>query len=188
VTPLILLVVPALLTVGAFVWILGPLLRAARDSKSPSKFLLSDLAWLMVQLQLGLGVAIWAYPAELEPGVRIWGFVFAVLPIVLFWMASLHLVSQAGIMRPWRRASVMVVLLPGMAATVFAIPIFAIGLLASLLDERATETFDLQPESLAAWLVVFSAAALALGWLSRWAVAGPALSQSLVEEHRGRSR
>jgi glucan phosphoethanolaminetransferase (alkaline phosphatase superfamily) len=187
-TPLILLVVPALLTIAAFLWTLGPLLRAARDTRSPSKFLLSDLAWLMVQLQLGLGVAIWAYPEKLESSVRMVGLTLAVLPVVLFWMASLHLVSQAGITRPWRRAAVMVVLLPGMAATVFAIPVFAIGLLASLLDQSASETFDLKPRSLAAWLVVFSATALALGWLSRWAVAQPPLAQSLVEEDCGSRR
>ncbi len=186
--PLILIGVPVLLMVATISWTLGPLLRAIRDSQTPSKFLLSDLAWLMVQLQLGLGAAIWAYPTGLESSVRIWGFVFAILPVVLFWTASLYAVSQAGITRPWRRAAVMVVLLPGMAVLVFAIPILATGLVASLYDTEATQTHDLQTQALAAWLAAFSVAAVALGWLSRWAVAQPPLPQGFVEENRGRGR
>lgn len=186
--PLVLIGVPVLLVFATISWTLGPLLRAIRDSKSPSKFSLSDLAWLMMQLQLGLGAAIWAYPAAIESRVRIWGFVFAGLPVVLFWTAGLYVVSQAGITRPWRRAAVMVVLLPGMAVIVFAIPILATGLVASLYDREATQTHDLQTQSLTAWLAAFSVAAVALGWLSRWAVAPPPLPQGLVEEHGGRGR
>jgi hypothetical protein len=186
--PLILIGVPVLLVFATISWTLGPLLRAIRDSKSPSRFLLSDLAWLMVQLQLGLGAAIWAYPAGLESSVRIWGFVFAVLPVVLFWTASLYVVSQAGITRPWRRAAVMVVLLPGMAVIVFAMPMLATGLATSLYDREATQSHDLQTQSLTAWLAAFSVAAVALGWLSRWSVSQPPLPQCLIEEHRGCGR
>ena len=66
--------------------------------------------------------------------MRIVALVLLCLPVGIFWLASLHLVSQAGIQRPLRRAAVFVVLLPGATIAFIGMPLAAIGLLQAVAE------------------------------------------------------
>jgi hypothetical protein len=168
----IFLVLPIGLILGAVQWTLGPLMQVARTTKTPSSFLLSDLAWLLVHMQLAMALAMYAFPHALETRVRVMGLFLWCLPGALLWAASLHLVSQAGITRPLRRALVFLVVVPGMATIVCCAPLLAIQLLQGL---GPTELMSMAGPSLAAiggQFAALAAFALAVRLLARWATAG----------------
>src|SRR5690349_8823580 len=93
---------------GTVNWTLGPLMQAARQKPAPTRFLLSDMLWLMVQLQLAMGLVAWAIPPDLGSASRIEAILYLCLPTAGFWYACLHAVSQAGIRGPLKRAVVFI--------------------------------------------------------------------------------
>lgn len=167
--PCIALPVLALLAITGFVnWALGPLIAATRQTPTPTRFMLSDLLWLMVQLQLAMGLVVWAVPADLPTSTRVGAMVFLCVPVVGFWYGCLHGVDQAGIQQPLRRAMAFVVLLPGTTLAVVALPLLTMAWLALLGDERrAPAEFGLVTVQLA----VAAAASVSLRWLATWIVA-----------------
>src|SRR5262245_6826688 len=92
--------------VGTFRWTTGPILNAAQRSDSTRSFLLSDLIWLLVQIQLAMAAATYAVPAAMPIHLRVMLLLVLAGAVVLFWLASLQAVSRAGIKGPLRRATV----------------------------------------------------------------------------------
>ncbi|MCI0361008.1 MAG: hypothetical protein L0211_21215 [Planctomycetaceae bacterium] len=156
---------------SVFRWTTGPILQAAANSNSPRSFLLTDLIWLLVQMQLAMGVASYAFPPGMLIRHRVAALILLCAATVLFWLASLHAVSRAGIKQPLRRAVVFVVLLPGLALTVLGVPLISVGLLHALGQQSEGQLPSHSPLAHGAQLVVLAAFALSLRWLARWTVA-----------------
>src|SRR5687768_3517031 len=77
-------------------WTLAPLIAAARSNVTQRRFLLTDLLWLVVQLQVVMALVAWAYPPNSTDTSRVWGLMALGVPVFAFWFASLQAVSQAG--------------------------------------------------------------------------------------------
>jgi hypothetical protein len=92
--------------------ILRPLDRAARGSKRPIQFMLTDFIWLLIQLQIALGVVV--ANVEHDP---LWVFAmilgFLAFAVIAMWCGGVHVLSRLGIRGIWRRAALIVFLLPG---------------------------------------------------------------------------
>jgi hypothetical protein len=156
--------------VGAVRWTAGPVLEAARGSSRPRTFLLTDLIWLMMQIQLAMGLASYAFPAAMPTRARVVAMILLCVPAILFWLASLLLVSQAGILRPLRRAVVFVILLPGVALTVLGLPLLTVGFLHAL-GQQSSESLPSQSPLVAGiQLTALAAFSLSLRWLARWVI------------------
>jgi hypothetical protein len=99
--------------------ILGPLRKAAQRVGRPTQFYLTDFVWLLIQLQLSLGLVsafvernpAWAFYTVL-------GFLGAAFTAM--WWGAVRALSQAGVQGMGRRAVLILVLLPGVEATMVA--------------------------------------------------------------------
>jgi hypothetical protein len=130
---------------GAFVlgamalgnWLLGPVNRAAGRLNAPTRFVLTDIVWLMLQLQLVLGLLMMYFrdTIPLRPLLVILGA--WCLMVVVLWAASVSVVSRAGITQPLRRATVILVLVPLALAEIMAVPVLLIATAAVLSPDSA---------------------------------------------------
>jgi hypothetical protein len=161
---------------GILEWTLSPLLVAARTSTTQRRFLLTDLIWLMLQLQIAMAVVARLVPVNTSTTARVWGLVVLCVAAIAFWFASLQAVSQAGIRRPLQRGAVFVVILPGAVAAFIGLPLLAMAFLVLC--------FDANPDMRLARIgfVGFQLAAaiactLALRRLASWTVVESADSQ-----------
>ena len=176
----------ALLTVGVFVvaaallghWLLEPVNRAAGHLNAPTRFLLTDFIWLMIQLQLMLGLALYLL-RDAEDYER---FQLAILgglavPLVVLWAASVSVVSRAGITEPLRRAIVILVLVPGALAEIMAVPLLLVASIVAatagpdswyipFLDDNVTSRITLLVMALIGALTW----AVAVRWMSFWVI------------------
>lgn len=163
----------ALLGLAAWIleWILRPLLAAARTSKTQRSFILTDLLWLILQLQLAMGVVSSLFPTGASTTSRVWGLVVLSAAVFAFWLASLQAVSQAGIRQPLRRAAVFMIVLPGAIAAFVGVPLLIATLFAELMPAHRPETILSNPR----WAAVQLAAGIGgtglVRWLSAWSVA-----------------
>ena len=108
-------------------WLLEPVNRAAGHLNAPTRFLLTDFLWLMMQLQVVLAIVMQTV-AEAVPQKGLFIILALIcLPVLVLWGASVSVVSRAGITRPLQRAVVILLLVPGSLAEVMAIPILAVG-------------------------------------------------------------
>jgi len=106
-------------------WMLEPINRVAGHLQATTRYLLTDFLGLMVLLQAALAVvgrAIDTKPGEDRSPYWIVLFV-AILLMLVLWAASVSVVSRAGIIRPWRRLSVMLLLVPGALAVIVGWPV-----------------------------------------------------------------
>ncbi len=91
--------------------ILRPLDRAIVGSKRPTQFMLTDFIWLLIQLQIALGVVV----ANVEHDPQ-WVFMlilgFLVFAVIAMWCGGVHVLSRLGIRGFWRRAALIMFLLP----------------------------------------------------------------------------
>lgn len=113
-------------------WTLGPINRAAGDLKAPTKFLLTDFIWLMVQLQIALAVAV-PYWTDTMVGRYVLVLIgVTCFLVVVLWAGSVAVLSRAGIVAPLRRAVVILLIVPAALLIVMMLPltllIFALSL------------------------------------------------------------
>ena len=171
----VILLVPLLALAACIMeWTLAPLIAAARISTTQRRFMLTDLLWLVVQLQLVMALVAWAYPPDAPNAARVWGLVALCLPVIAFWFASLQAVSQAGIEQPLKRAAVFVIVLPGSIATFIGVPCLLGLLIVTLMaigfgphsDPRELHAVGLQ-------LMLGLAGAVAVRMIAAWSVATP---------------
>ncbi|HZL89243.1 MAG TPA: hypothetical protein VFB96_12770 [Pirellulaceae bacterium] len=184
---LVLVVAPV---VGSLV--LGPVNRAAGRLKAPTRFLLPDFMWLLVQLQLALGYCVtfvgvqqrYFFPLVLG---------FFALASVMMWAGAVSFLSRAGVRSNLRRGVFILLLLPLTLALMIATPLLpVVSYLLHTEAEEIEQLFRLKdylpPNAgvllLAAGVFCIPILGLALHMLSRWMVAGmqPALPPALVKQ------
>ncbi|MEX2175295.1 MAG: hypothetical protein WD872_13115 [Pirellulaceae bacterium] len=151
-------------------WLLGPVNRAAGRLNAPTRYMLTDFIWLMIQLQIVLAIGL-HYLRESTPPVRLVIILTVLcLPIVVLWAASVSVVSRAAIVIPLRRATVILLLVPGALAVIVSVPVLFV-LATTLTSEYTRYSLGNWGESLE-WQVLSllgcSAASLGLGFILRW--------------------
>ena len=149
---------------------LGPLLRANVAGRSPSRFMLTDLIWLVAQLQMVMALAARAFPVDMPSQIRVSALVLLCLPVLAFWYASLQVVSWAGVVRPLRRAVVFLLLLPGAALMTLCLPMLALAAIVGLASAASNEPGPHQLALSTAQFALAVAFTVSLRWLANWVV------------------
>lgn len=146
VTTIILSVVPALLGLV----IIRPISRVAGRLKSPTKFLLSDFFWLVIQLQLAMGYCVRFIGIENRAYFAlIGGFLF--LATVGMWAGAVSFMSRANVTVPSRRAVFILFVLPATMFLMMATSFIAL-MAADLTFEFATQDFRYGLSIMASWV------------------------------------
>ena len=164
-------------------WTLEPINRVAGQLRFATRFMLTDFLGLMILLQGPLAVIGRAIDSDSSESATYWLILTIILfLVVVLWMASVSVVSRAGITRLWRRLAVMVVCVPGTLGLIIAWPAALAG--AVYWIQRAPSY------SLTYGLVVLIIAALiGLTWLTRrlayWTLAGSPGEEILIGLKRG---
>jgi hypothetical protein len=166
-------------------WLLEPVNRAAGHLNAPTRFMLTDFIWLMIQLQVMLAVVLVQIREQVPERGQFVILGILALPVLILWAASVSVVSRAGIIQPLRRAALILVLVPGALAEIMAVPILLIGCYLALTATpgdwaaRAwSASLQVRILSLAAGAVVVVLWALTLRRLSFWVLAAPARPQA----------
>jgi len=161
-------------------WLLEPVNRAAGHLNAPTRFILTDFLWLMIQLQVMLAVVLVQIREQVPQRGQFVILGILALPVIILWAASVSVVSRAGITLPLRRAVLILVLVPGALAEIMAVPILLIGsylaVTASPGDWAArawSGSLQFRILSLAAGAALVVLWALTLRWLSFWVLAPP---------------
>jgi hypothetical protein len=103
--------------------ILGPVNRAGGRLRAPTRFLLMDFVWLLVELQLGLGFCLQYIGVQYQQSFfMLLGFLsFAVLTM---WGGAVSFLSRAGVRNSLKRGVFIIVLLPATLLLMVGIPMF----------------------------------------------------------------
>ena len=103
--------------------VLSPVNHAGGRLKAPTRFLLIDFVWLLVQLQVGLGFCLQYIGVQYQQSfLMLTGFLsFAV---VTMWAGAVSFLSRAGVRNGAKRGTFIVVLLPATLLLMVVIPIF----------------------------------------------------------------
>jgi len=162
-------------------WLLGPVNRAAGHLNAPTRFILTDFLWLMIQLQVMLAVVLVQIREQVSQRGQFMILGILALPVIILWAASVSVVSRAGITLPLRRAILILVLVPGALAEIMAVPILLIGCYLAVTASPGdwtgrfwSESLEVRILSLVAGVVLVALWALTLRWLSFWVLAKPA--------------
>ena len=109
--------------------VLGPISRSAGRLKAPTRFMLSDFLWLLIQLQLSLGYCV-RYVGIEQRDFFILVLGFLALATVALWAGAVSFMSRAGVTEASRRAVFILFVLPvtlaAMMATTFAVLMWSI--------------------------------------------------------------
>jgi hypothetical protein len=168
-------------------WMLEPINRVAGHLQATTRYLLTDFLGLMVLLQAALAVV--GRAIDTKPGVDrspYWiVLLVALLLMFVLWAASVSVVSRAGIIRPWRRLAVMLLLVPGALGVIVGWPVALVALIANfgLLEEEFGG--GLAGVALTAvGCVALVAAPIGLRALSFWSLAGSPGGEALLKLQR----
>lgn len=161
-------------------WLLGPVNRAAGHLNAPTRFMLTDFIWLMIQLQLVLGLVLQAIRETLPLNAQLLILALLCLPVLVLWVASVSVVSRAGITQPLRRATLILVLVPGALAEIMAVPLVVVAGIVFATQSRPEFFPSAINDGPAARVAILVAAAMALilwagllRWLSFWVLDFP---------------
>lgn len=158
--------------------VLGPVNRAAGKLQAPTRFLLLDFMWLLVQLQLALGYCVsFVGIQQLYFFVLVLGFF--TLASIMMWAGAVSFLSRAGVRKSLRRGIFIVLLLPATLALMIATPLLPV--VSYILETDATSVEQLfrlpgslPPHSgillLVTGGVCMTALGIAVHWTSRWLV------------------
>ena len=169
-------------------WMLEPINLVAGHLRASTRYLLTDFLGLMVLLQAALAVV--GRAIETKPGddrSPYW-IVLSVALLLMFvlWSASVSVVSRAGIVLPWRRLAVMLLLVPGALAVIVGWPVAVVavavqmGLMENLYREGAFAGIALTVGG----CILLVAAPFGLRRLSFWSLAGSPGGAALAELRR----
>lgn len=172
---LVLIVAPLIGTL-----ILGPVNRAAGRLKAPTRFLLPDFMWLLVQLQLALGYCVtfvgvgqrYFFPLVLG---------FLTLASLMMWAGAVSFLSRAGVRSSLRRGVFILLLLPATLAMMIVVPLLPV--VSFILHEHSQDVEELfrirgvlPPHAgitlLVAGAVIAPLIGAGLHQLSRWMASG----------------
>ncbi len=180
--------------VAAFLgrWVLGPVNRAAGHLNAPTRFILTDFLWLMIQLQVMLAVVLVQIREQMA---QRWQFItlgILAIPIVVLWAASVSVVSRAGITQPLRRAVLILVLVPGALAEIMAVPLLVIAAYLAVGAEPGdwashvwSNSQTVRLVSLAAFVSLAVVWAMVLRWMSFWVLTQPPKALATATEQAG---
>lgn len=103
--------------------VLGPVNRAGGRLRAPTRFLLIDFVWLLVELQLGLGFCVQYIGVQYRQSfLMLLGFLtFALLTM---WAGAVSFLSRAGVRNTLKRGVFIVILLPATLVLMVAVPMF----------------------------------------------------------------
>ena len=169
-------------------WMLEPINLVAGHLRASTRYLLTDFLGLMVLLQAALAVvgrAIDSKPGEDRSPYWIVLFVALFLMLVL-WSASVSVVSRAGIIRPWQRLAVMLLLVPGALAVIVGWPValIAIAVNLGLFQDLYRQGAFVGIALTVAGCLVLIAAPFGLRALSFWSLAGSPGGKALADLQR----
>jgi hypothetical protein len=161
-------------------WLLEPVNRAAGHLNAPTRFLLTDFIWLMIQLQVMLGVVLVQIREQVSQQGQFVILGLLSLPVVVMWAASVSTVSRAGILQPLRRAVLILVLVPGTLAELMAAPVLLVAAILAFnsrpgdwADRAWSNSLAIRILSLISAAVLAVLWALVLRWLSFWVLDAP---------------
>ena len=160
--------------------ILGPVNRAGGRLRAPTRFLLIDFVWLLVELQVGLGFCLQYVGVQYQQSfLMLTGFL--TFAIVTMWAGAVSFLSRAGVRNGTKRGAFIVVLLPSTLLLMVVIPIFPAMCYLLETDPRMMElvlrlNFNIPPGTgvMAAGVgaTVLPALGFCLNRLSAWIVRG----------------
>lgn len=161
-------------------WLLGPVNQAAGHLNAPTRFILTDFLWLMIELQVMLGMVLVQIREQFSARAQF--FILGILGVLVtvLWAASVSVVSRAGITQPLRRAVLILVIVPGALVEMVAPPLLLIAASAALASRPGdwvsvywSDSFSFRLFTLLAAAMGAVIWALALRWLSHWVLAQP---------------
>ena len=146
-------------------WIMGPIVRAAKDRQYPPQFSVADFLCLLFLLQLSLALIHWGLGAETPAGTR-WAFEgFAWTALAALWWSGVRTLSCAGMHNPWLRCVFLAIAIPVTLGVVMALPVLAVAVSIMILSGHSAGS------ELAKALVATAgtlAVAFAMGRFTRW--------------------
>jgi hypothetical protein len=160
--------------------ILGPVNRAAGRLQAPTRFLLPDFMWLVVQLQLALGYCVTFVGVQTQYFFPL-ALGFFTLASLMMWAGAVSFLSRAGVRSTLRRGLFILILMPTTLALMIGTPLLPV--VAYVLEDNPQEVerlFRLEgmiPRH-AGWLLLAVAAlavpavGILLHRLGRWMVVG----------------
>jgi|GEM_PF-2807654 len=133
ITTTLLLVYFVAFATGLGHWMLQPINAQGGRLQAPTQYLLTDFAWLVLQLQLALGFSVtWIgieqtrlFPAVLS---------FLVFAVTLLWLFGVGFLSRAGVTQPARRAMFTLLLLPAALGVMMALPALVVMIVVLQID------------------------------------------------------
>ncbi len=165
--------------------VLGPVNRAAGKLHAPTRFLLPDFMWLLMQLQFALGYCVSFVGIEhLHFFVLVLGF-FTVASVMM-WAGAVSFLSRAGVKSSLRRGIFILLLLPTTLALMIATPLLPVVSYILETDPISVEQLlrlsqGLPPRAgillLAAGAIGFTGLGVAVHFAARWIVGGMRLPE-----------
>lgn len=160
--------------------ILGPVNRAAGRLRAPTRFLLPDFMWLLVQLQLALGYCVAFVGVQTQFFFPL-ALGFFTLASVMMWAGAVSFLSRAGVRSSIRRGAFILILMPATLALMIVTPLLPV--VAYILEQDPLEVerlfrLDGMIPPHAGWLlmaiggVAIPAIGILLHRLGRWMVRG----------------
>jgi hypothetical protein len=169
-------------------WLLEPVNRAAGHLNAPTRFVLSDFLWLMIQLQVMLATVLVQIREQVPQRGQFVILGLLALPIVILWAASVSVVSRAGITQPLRRAVLILILVPGALAEIMALPLLLIGAWVAVTTEPGdwaartwSNLLSVRLTGLMGAAAVVVVCAMILRRLSYWVLAAPIAATAIAE-------
>lgn len=150
-------------------WILQPINESGGRLRAPRKFLLTDFAWLVLQLQLALGFSVsWIGVEQKRIFLPILGFLM--FAVSMLWLFGVGFLSRAGVTQPLRRVVFTLVLLPATLGVMMVLPgiVALIVVLESNYENWGDLSIPLREYSRAKLLLWIVAPTLpVIGWMLR---------------------
>ncbi len=160
-------------------YILGPIGHATYLD-APTRFQLSDVVWLLIELQVALAVCVQFVGLQSAgPFGIILAFLF--LAVSAAWFGAMSFLSKIGVTSPRRRATFVLVVLPATVVLLILLPVLPVGGVVAAVQylqymRGGAPEFSIGLGSACAALIGGLLVAVAVGkllrGLSAWVVAG----------------
>jgi hypothetical protein len=162
-------------------YVLGPISKAGGRLRAPTRFMLGDILWLLVHVQLILWYCV-RFIGVQQRGFFVVTLAALFMAVLATWAGAVSFVSRAGVVRPSRRVTFILVHLPVTLGLMILAP-FAILILYMLATGWLSDDLQFQLEYLVAligtdtneilgFLLVLPVIAWGLRRLAIWILSG----------------
>jgi hypothetical protein len=129
------LILAILLLPGMFAWVVRPLDSAAKLRQRPTQFTIVDFLCLFVLVQVPTALLHYHLGTQ-ESGHRILYLLdpYAWLTVGTIWFKCVQIMSRAGIQQTWRRATLLLFVLPATLLSMFGCIAVIVGILSGVCD------------------------------------------------------